>query len=274
MPKSATYIHILLLALCLPFLSRAQSSPPPNAEAVVDSLINKMALEYQIGEAPEEIRLQFEQNPLPIADETNAKMLSLFDEAYATEPLLEDFASALEKEFSGQYANQIQNWLNAPSTQIVTSARQEFYTLQGKRKRIITMHEMEANPPSDKRQQLISTLTDTTTVAESSVESSIIVLRSVIKALGELSDRQSFTEMQINTIANNFRGQMQAQAGQQLNDQSMVMYHGVPDDTLEDYISFWGTETGQWLDRAISQSMQTAYSRAADRFLQTVKTSE
>jgi len=48
------------------------------------------------------------------------------------------------------------------------------------------------------------------------------------------------------------------------------MYNQVSDDMLERYISFWNTETGRWLDKAISESLQTAYQQSAERFLESV----
>lgn len=266
MTKSFRFIPALLILTALPALStRAQSN------ALVDQIADQMAMKHQLGEAPEQIRVQFEQNPLQLAAETNTQMLSLFEEAYSPDLLLQDFKSALRQEMEDQYSANISQWLNSQNAQTVTEARQDYYTLQGKRKRIITLYEMDQNPPTSQRKAVIASLTDTTTVAESLVESSVIILRSIIETLGTLSSRQNFSQGQINGIASSFRTQMQAQAGQNLNNQSMVMYYNVPVNTLEEYVAFWGTEAGQWLDKAIGKSMQAAYQAAADRLVQAAK---
>lgn len=271
MTKSLRFTTALLILIAFPALSSLAQTPDAGNASLVDQITEQMAIKHQLEEAPEQIRVQFEQNPLQLSAKTNEQMLALFEEAYSSDLLLQDFKSALREEMNAQYKNEITEWLNNPDAQTVTEARQEYYTLQGKRKRIITMHEMEQEPPSSQRSEVISSLTDTTTIAESSVESSVIVLRSIIETLGALSPQQNFSQTQINTIANSFRTQMQAQAGESLTNQSMVMYYNVPVDVLEQYVAFWGTETGQWLDKAIGQSMQAAYQAAANRLVQSAK---
>lgn len=264
-----TYLAALFTILLLPYSVSAQSASEAD-QSFVDKLVEKMALKHQVSAAPEEIRAQFEQNPLQLPPETNEQMLEQFDKAYATDLLLQDFKTAIQKEITGQHRQELSQWLGNDQTKSITESQQFYYTLQGKRQRVITRYEMDQNPPSDQRINLISTLTDTTSVAESSVESSVIILKSVIRASSQLSTQRNFSDAQINAFANNFRTQLQAQAGDQLNRQQLVMYHHVQDETLQQYISFWGTDTGQQLDNAISQSLQAAYRQAAERFLQSI----
>jgi transposase InsO family protein len=229
-----------------------------------------MAFEYQLGEAPETIRLQFEQNPLQLASETNQQMLAQFDKAYETNRLLSDFKSALKKQFTPEYQTKISDWFARDYVQEISQARRDYHTLQGKRKRIITRYELDQSPAAELRKKMISTLTETTSAGESSIESSVIVFRSVLKALSQLSTQRRLNEVQIEGITNNFREQQQNQAGNSFNREQLIMYNQVSDDMLERYISFWNTETGRWLDKAISESLQTAYQQSAERFLESV----
>lgn len=266
------YLFILLIALYLPHAAEAQTITTADSSPV-DMLVEKMSVNQQLSEVPEEIRLQFEQNPMQLPAETNQQMLKQFDEAYANDLMVDDFKSGMRQKLDDQQ-QELSQWLNNDYTQSITDARKLYYTLQGKRQRVVTRYEMDQNPPSEQRIKLINTLTGTTSVAQSSVESSVIILRSVIKALGKLSKQQNFSDAQVNAIAANFRTQMQSQAGDLLNRQQLVMFHQVPDEALQNYITFWGTDTGQWLDKTISQSMQAAYQQAADRFLQSVNTDQ
>jgi hypothetical protein len=267
--RASLYFTVLLVTAILPVSVFAQ--PTERNSSLVEQLAQQIALKHQLSEAPDEILSQFVQNPLQLPADKNERMLELFKDAYQNEKLLDDFKAALQQEMEGQYKNEISQWLNREPTQMVTEARQEFYTLQGKRKRVITMYEMDQDQPSDERKELISTLANSSSAAESSVESSVIILRSVIRTLSELSEQRNFSEAQINGIANNFRSQIQAQARRQSSDQLLLMYHNVPAPALEDYANFWQSDAGKWLDKAISQSMQTTYEAASERFLKSVK---
>ncbi|SMO72617.1 hypothetical protein [Fodinibius sediminis] len=262
-------VFFLLFAI-LPFPLPGQSTG--SGQSPVDQLIEQLALEQQLGKAPENIRMQFEQNPLNLAADKNELMLELFSDAYRSDRLLEDFKTALQQRLSSQQINKITNTLGSPPIQHVTEAHKEFYSLQGKRKRIVTQYEMEQQPPAPERVEIIQTLVDTTSAAAGSVESSIVILRSVIKALGNLSAQHSFTDQQIDAVAANFRTQMQAGASQQTHDQLMITYYNVDINTLESYLALMQSETGQLLDQAIGKSMYTAYERASDRFLEAVST--
>ncbi len=269
-PKRILYCILFVCSgLCLPPAAYSQSSSDDGAH-LTDRLTQKLAIEQQLSEAPGNIRLQFEQNPLQLPPEKNERMLALFNEAYNEPLLIDNFKAALQEQMNDEYRDEISAWLKEPSTKSVTGAQQEFYTLQGKRKRIVTMYEMDQKPPSQEREELISTLTGASAMAESSVESSVIILRSVIEALNRLSEKQNFSDAQVNAIANNFRSQMQSQASQQLNTQLMVMYHNTETESLESYIKFWQSDAGQWLDKTVSESMQSAYRSAANRFLDSV----
>lgn len=269
-PRFVHHVTILSFFLCLPFLVFGQSAPE-NKHALVNQLVEQLALKDQLKEAPDDIRLQFKQNPLNLPAQKNERMLELFSDAYKSDRLLNDFKDALQQEMTDEQAAEISQKLSTPGIRAVTDAQQEFYTLQGKRKRIVAKYEMDQQAPSPERAAAITALVDTISSAAGSVESSVVILRSVIKALGVLSDQHSFTDQQIDAVADNFRTQMQAGASQQTNNRLMVTYYNVDTEALESYVTFMQSDTGQWLDKAISQSIQSAYEAASDRFLQSIK---
>lgn len=235
--------------------------------AIVDTLTGQLALDKQLAATPDNIRSQFEANPLQISSSLNKQLMQTFREAFADSLLLNDFKEAFRRRMEPAYGDTIARWLDRPATRAITAAEQEFYTLQGKRKRVITMYELEQNPPSEARTRVIAAIDDTTSAAGSTVESSVIILRSVIRAVSQASPQRSFSDAQVDMIVDNFRTQLQAQAGPQLQNKLMITYHNLDTDTLRQYLQFWQTYTGQWLDHAVSQSMQAAYGAAADRFL-------
>ncbi|WP_372638789.1 hypothetical protein [Fodinibius sp.] len=262
---------VLLFLVSLPLSGFSQSSPD-SKQALADQLVEQLALKQQLEEAPDDIRMQFEQNPLNLTPQKNKRMLELFSDAYESQRLLDNFKSALQQLLNDELAAELSQKLSDPDIRAVTDAQQEFYTLQGKRKRIITKYEMEQQAPSPERTAAISALIDTTSAATGSVESSIVILRSVIKALGSLSEQHSFNEGQIDAVADNFRTQMEAGVSQQTRNRLMVTYYHVDTEALDKYVTFMQSDSGQLLDKAISQSIQSTYEAASQRFLQAVET--
>ena len=262
-------LSFLIASLVINIPISAQSTA--NMDAFTAEVAQHLAIKYQLSEIPENIRLQFEQNPLQLPPDQNDDMLTAFKKAYDQAILLDDFEAALSQKKSEEYAGELRRWLKSDQTQLITDTRQQFYTLQGKRKRVITMYEMEQNPPSQSRIDLIKSLTNTTGVVESTVESSVIILRSVIEALDIISDQRSFSDTQIDGIANNFRAQIQAQTSQEYEHKMLVLFHPVDSSVLKEYANFWETEPGQWLTRSINESIGQAYKNASARFLESVQ---
>lgn len=262
-------LTLLIALLVLDGTIHAQST---ENEPVAANIAEHLALDHQLDEIPEDIRLQFEQNPLQLPAAENSQLITAFKDAYNDSLLLHDFKSAFADSLTPELSGKLQDWLQRESTKRITDARQSFYTLDGKRNRVITMYEMEQEPPSQDRVALTQSLTDTTSVVESTVESSVIILRSMIEAVNQISTQRTFPDSQIDAIANNFRTQIQGQISRQYANQMLVLFHPVDSATIQDYIAFWGTETGQQLDQYISHSIRQAYEAASQRFMESVST--
>ena len=264
--KSIFCAVILIITLSSPPSSFGQSTEV-NKAVLADQIIDQMALANQLKQPPQSFRMQFSHNPFGLPAQKNAQLLEEFKEAYVTDLLVRDFKASLQQKMANRDETQIQRWLKKQSTQSVLQAKQEYYTLQGKRKRIIALYEMEQKPASPKRSTLIATFVDTTSAVQASVESAVIVFRSLVEGLNKVSDQRNFTDTQMQMIINNYKAQMQPQASQKISNRLLVTYHNIKTNALQDYLAFFKTDAGQWLDQAINKSMQSVYEAAAERFL-------
>lgn len=263
----------LILLYCFISVGQAQTSAA-NSQALTDTITSDFAIPQKIKEPPRDLQLQFQQNPLNLAPEKNNEILRHFSEAFKTELLVDDFKAALKQKLSGEHVSTVSQKLQSPAIQKVTEALQEFYTLQGKRQGIVTKYEMEQDPPSADRTSMIRSLVDTTSTAEESVESSIIILRPLLTSLMKESQQRTFSETQLDAITSNFRTQMQSQASEQTLNDLLITFYNIEGNTLNEYLSFMQSPAGQWLDNAISESIQSSYQQAADRFSASVNTDQ
>ncbi len=266
MTVGKTTRFIILLGILLPSVGFAQSPSP-----LINQLARQMALKNKLKEDPGAIREEFKQNPLKLPAQKNKHLLHVFSKAYTAQRLITDFKASLEQKMTDQYRPEVSKWLHKPSTQAVVNAQQDNFTLQGKRKRVVAMYEIEQHPPSAERMHLFAALSDTTKARQTFVESNIIILRSVIRSIGYVSQKHQFNKTQRMIIIRSFRKQMLSELPKQEEERLAVMYHTVKTQSLKDYLSFFETDTGQWLSKAINQSMQAAYKAGAKRFLQAMK---
>lgn len=260
---------ILFLAL-LPFVTIAQESPPQNESEIIHKIIEETSVSGELHQPIDELQNQFSQNPFGLPSATNERMMDLFSDAFQPESTLESIRSTFKNQYNEEHAETVVDWLNEPHPQDVHEAEKEFYTLQGIRKRVVSKYELEQDPPSENRIQLIQSLAQRKSAVETELEARATIFRALVTAFGELSDQQSFSSSQIEGIVGNFRNQIQSQIDQQVINHLMTKYHSVDDDVLQQYISFYDTESGQWLTDTTSESIQNALESAADQFLTSI----
>lgn len=265
-------VIVIFFSTLLPFTLIAQETLSQSER--IDKIIVETSISGELNQPIDELENQFSQNPFGMPSATNEQMMNLYSEAFQPESTMKSIRSTFSEQYSAGYVDSVVNWLEKPYTQNVHEVEKEFYTLQGIRKRIVSKYELEQNPPSENRIQLIQSLAKKQSAAETEIEARAIIFRALVTAFGELSDQQTFNSNQIEGIVDNFRNQMKSQIDEQITSHLMTKYHGVDDQVLKQYISFYDTEAGQWLTETTSESKQAALESAADQFLILIKQSE
>lgn len=259
-------LAILLIAL-LPLAAFAQTTPSNTESDVIDYIIHQTSIKEELNRSIDDIKGQFSQNPFGLPASQNEQMMKLFAKHFDPQSMLSAIRQSFQQHFDEQQSESTVEWLKESSTQKVLDYEKEFYTLQGVRKRVVNKYELEQDPPTQERTDLIDELIDNMSVASTEIESRVILFRTMITALGQLSSQRSFSESQIDTFVQNFRNQMKMQIDQQLRQRFLVKYHGLANQPLQDYAAFYSTEAGQWLSKATSESMHAALQQASDDFL-------
>lgn len=258
---------IIILFALLPFITIAQESPPQTESEIVDKIIEETSVSDELNQPIDELQNQFSQNPFGLPSATNERMMDLYAEAFQPDSTLKSIRSTFNNQYNAEHAESVVDWLNEPNPQNVHETEKEFYTLQGIRKQVVSKYELEQDPPTENRIQLIQSLAQKKSAVETELEARITIFRALVTAFGELSDQQSFSSGQIEGIVENFRNQIQSQIDQQVTSNLMTKYHGVDDDVLQQYITYYDTESGKWLTDTTSESVQNALETAADQFL-------
>ncbi|HLR77381.1 MAG TPA: hypothetical protein VK106_06940 [Balneolaceae bacterium] len=263
MKHLCTLVTALVLGFA-PFLTHGQSAKTHEYQ-LAEKVIGQLSLINRVEQLPENFVEQFEQNPFRLSEKVNQKWLEAFKEAYNKKRLMQDYRSILADKLNKLPANKINEWLKQTSTQELAQAREQHHSLQGKRKQIVAMYELEQDSLSQNRKELLSNYAEAILPAGALMESSIIVFHSVLKSIDKLSDNINFTDVQINQLTANFR-QQEPDYVQQMKDKKLpVVFFGVSSNPIEQSLHFWQSQTGQLLTEAIYASLQQTYKQAAER---------
>lgn len=265
--------HRIVLSVCLvliPFISTAQPPAATADSAILDTLLKEIPFESRLQRAPKDIEMQFAQNPLGLPAEKNERMITLFAEGFVIDSLMYDVRRVFENRYKDPYSEELKAWLNRPSTQKVHDAEEASNTLQGARRRVVRLYELEQEPPSEEREEVILSLMNATSSVDNAVQSQTILFRSIVSAFSILSDQRTFTEAQIDGIVSNYRLEIESQIENDLMQQYLVTYYDLDNDTLMEYASFFESDAGSWLDSTATEAVTTAYENATDRFVESV----
>ncbi|TYP94737.1 hypothetical protein LX73_0025 [Fodinibius salinus] len=268
----STLSRILLFLICfavLPFTTVGQQSE--DSDQTISDILNNIPLQDIAYEVPDKLHQQFQQNPFGLPAAKNKRMMNLFEQAYQKQALYRDAKKAFQKNYNATYADSVIRWMNMEKSEQVLSKRKEFYTLEGQRKQVVNKYELEQTPPAESRKKLIRKLAENTSAANFKIESNIIIFRSLVSAFNTLNQQRTLGSSQIEGIVGNFRNRVKQQIDQQIQNQLLVMYHGIDGNTLASYAKFYQTPSGKWLKDAITKSIHHAYKQAEERFLSSVE---
>lgn len=264
-------IVLSAVLIFIPLITAAQGQSVDSKTELIDHILQRLPLAAELNEAPRDVEAQFSQNPLGLPTDKNSRMIELFADGFIIDSLRKDVEQTFSSQFNIDHAQSVNGWLRKESTHKVHGAEESSSTLQGARKRVVRMYELEQDPPSEERESIIQSLMEATSAVESAIESQTILFRSIVSAFSILSDQRTFSESQIDGIVDNYRLQIQSEMENEIKNQYLITYYDLGIDVLEEYASFYETEAGSWLNTTTTQGIQTAYQNAADRFVESVR---
>lgn len=260
---------LLLFVLCIviPFQAISQQQESKRA----NRLLNNIPIREMLDETPKDLHNQFSENPFKISDSRNKEMLEMFLQSYKAEALLKDVRKTFRAKYDAAYADTVQRWMRTEKPQQILDLHGEYYTLEGKRKRVISKYKFDQNPPSDDRKKIINDLLDHKKSVKHTIEQNVILFKSLLRAIDTVSSNRSIGPSRMQGIVGNYKSQLQQNMAQQLTNKLLVMYRTADDDMISEYSHFYTTPSGQWFSQAVSTAIKKAYKKAGDRFLESVK---
>lgn len=255
--------------LLVPTLLAAQNTS--SEDEMIGDIIQYLSFEDRLNESPQTLNEEFSQNPLGLTNEQNQQMMDLFMNAFTADTLRENARRVFHDNFNKEHAQTVLKQLEEGTLENAIRAEQVYFTIQGTRKSVVYRYELEQDPPSEERIELIGELAENMSAADAEVESQVILIRAIITAFGVLSSQQSLTDSQIENFVNNYRGQIESQINEEIRNQFLVRYYELDNEILKNYRSFYDSEAGTWLIETTHKALQESYEKASNRFIDSIR---
>ncbi|MGD8748688.1 MAG: hypothetical protein PVI44_09485 [Balneolaceae bacterium] len=265
--RSITFIFFVLL----PFISIGQENTiAKNQSDKIYRIIDETSLGRQLDEWTRDFHSQFSQNPFGLDPNQNKHLMELFLQAFEMDKMLKQVHNSFNQRYNSDHADSVLMWADSNPSREVLETRKEYYTLQGIRNRVVNKYELEQDPPSEERTNLIDSLAHYTAAAKSEVDANAIMFRAMVIAFSKLNNQQSFSDAQVDNFVSNYRDQMASQMNKEVLKKLLVMYHNLDNSVLQKFMVFYKSDAGSWLNTTATESIQSALKAAADRFLNSV----
>lgn len=268
MPRCS--LSFVTLFLLFPIFSFAQTSSIDSKSETITYILEETSIQEELNRSINEIESQFSQNPFGLPSSKNDQMMKLFAEHFEPKTMGNSIKQTFQNQYDANHAQTTVEWLNDTTTQKVLDFEKEFYTLQGIRKRVVNKYELEQSPPARKRIELLEALIKNMSAGQMEIESRTIIFRAMVSALSQISSQRSFSESQIDTFVQNFRSQLQTQINQELTNRLLVKYHGLNNQLLQKYLSFYDTDAGNWLSDTTAKAVHAALENSSATFLKAI----
>ncbi len=258
------YLAALLFAT-LPLAAVGQPAETEKSQHI-EQIIEAFNLKQRMLEIPEEVHTQFSTNPFGLPPDQNQRLMDIFSRAFHSDTLMEQSRKVLRRRYDAAFMDSIRTRLQHSDTRKVLEAEEETYTIQGLRKRIVREYQLEKEPPSTERRNLIGQLQEAALPTEMVVESYSILFRSFLQAFSTLSEQATLTESRIKGYVDNYRTQIRPEIERELMNKFLVTYYKVDSPVIRNHMGFYETEAGLWLASVLNECLFSAYQAGAARF--------
>ena len=249
-------VGVMLFSLfVLPVLAQA---------GIVDELIVKSGLEFQVRQIPEVMRVSFEQrfnqdSKLSAEEQSNIKKSAMesFDPVVMLKFVRERVTAGLTEKDMGE----ILQWLNSPLGQKITEQEKEASSGDGYRKMIDFAQNMPR--PEASRLALVERLDREAGLTECSVQMKMGIALAISEAMACSTGCENFSRDEVVQQIEKARPQIEEGSRQEFLVSALYTYQSLTDQEMEEYIQFYQTAPGQKYMKVMTVALSDALNDAS-----------
>lgn len=235
-------------------------------EALARQLYELSGLEKQVAQLSElsvaGLNEEYEQGGLP--ERFYEYLLPLARDAYNVHKIKRDLLERIEKNLDVTCIEAVLSWLQSPQGRKITIAEEAASTPEGIQRMQAYAAQLQTNPTSLRRLQLVKRLNKATNSTELMIDMATITVHGVMKELNAiLPSTQRVDNYTLEQQMNAQRSQMRQSFQNVCIVSSLYTYQSLSDDELERYVEFAESDFGRGYHQSIFQEFKNIQSEAA-----------
>jgi hypothetical protein len=253
-----------------PVRERPRVSTPTKPErtgpGTVDEILELSGVKRQLVGDMSRLGAQFRPRQGQLSARDEAAINRIVAQAFQPQKIYALIKNEVSRQVDQPKLDAATSWFRSPVGQKIITLEIEGALARDERQAAEYVAELQRNPPPAQRVELLQRLDWVTGSAETLVELSIAVARSITKAVNRSMppDRRLRADQLESQL-----GQARTQTTEPIRQVAMFMmlhtYRSLSDQELERYVKFLASGAGRWYTAAVAKAFTHAVSAAAER---------
>ncbi|MFA6282318.1 MAG: hypothetical protein WCY05_07455 [Candidatus Omnitrophota bacterium] len=279
--KSDTYMKVEFEGVELKFYNKdiKEIIPDKNAPVIVkekyaeisrNALIEKVLLLSNIKEQSEAIPLlakdEYSQYKTRIAPEIFTQGDKTIADSYNGSEIYKLVFEYFKDNFNREYILAVKEFLSSPLSEKISELEQKVSTPQGLGEMKKFGNDLQANPPTKERSNLIKELDTAIGATDLQIETTVTMYEGMAKAVLPITENDSRrSESELKNMSDQMRKELKSMLKGVISISFLYTYQQLSDEELKLYINFWSSDAGKWFNKVSSEAFIFAMDKAAEQ---------
>lgn len=254
------YQHSLaILSLLLVVVSPGVAQETGTTPTAIDEVLELYGVTEQVEQLAGMLLASLDQQQAQLDPEVYRVLRNAFEFTFTSEKLYNRLAASFAEQANEAQLARTLTWLQTPLSRKMTGLELAANTREAMAGLQKYSALIESQPPPQPRRALIERFDETVGATRLALEVQVAVLRALLEGANSLlpQERQSAPE-QVDSLVTRMRAQFQEPLRQQVQVSLLYTYREVSDDELAEYLTYWETEDGHWLNWTTSRALLAA----------------
>ncbi len=258
--------NFLLLALLLP-AAPCSVQEKGAVRTKVDEVLQLYGVTEQVEQLPGMLLASLDQQQAQLGPEVYPALRNAFEFTFTSEKLYNRLATSFAEQAEQADEQQLSRtlvWLHSPLARKMTALELAANTLEAMEAIQQYGALIESQPPPQPRRALIERLDETVGATRLALDFQAVVLRALLKGSNSLLPKERQTTIErIDRQIIDMKLQLLGLIREQVQVSMLYTYRNVSEEELAEYLAYWGTEDGRWLNSATSRALLAAIGEAS-----------
>lgn len=258
-------LFIFIISFCLLSYSHAQELDKKQIK-LIERVLTVSGVKKQLEGIGDMVKEQVTKSQDKLGPEAYAKINQSITQAYDADILYADILEYFKTHFNEERLSAIVEWYKSPTAKKITKLEIEASSPEGKEEMRKFAQQMALKPPRRETVTLIQRLDEVTNGSGLTLAVYTTTTRELLKAMNSVAppDKQA-TEAKLEEIMSNIKKNVQPTLKYATLVDFLYTYRNLSEEELNKYISFYRTDSGEWLVTNLNDALLNAVANAAKK---------